>query len=274
MLVFGHRGACGYLPENTMESFDLAFEQGADAIEFDVVMTKDSHPVILHDDDLTHTTNVLDTSLATKVYEATLEELKTLRVKERYPARVESSKHNGKFQIPTLAEVLQNPAFSGKHLIIEIKQGAMFFEMGLDIVTATAEALKRSSWQERGMNITIECFEFGILRKLKAAIAGPEFVFLSAPDTLPDGYTELTDDLLQEISQEFDGVSVAIPMLFQNNLVSRAKALGLKVFAYTARVETAEGDVDLWFRRLIDTSVDALFADQPDRLLALVRAKP
>lgn len=274
MLVFGHRGACGYLPENTMESFQLAFEQGADAIEFDVVMTKDSHAVILHDDDLTHTTNVAETSLPTKVYEVTLEELQTLRVKERYPARGESSKRNGEFQIPTLAQVLGSPSFDGKHLIVEIKHGAMFLEMGLDIVAATAEALKASVWQERGMSITIECFEFGILRKLKSAISGPDFVFLSAPDTLPDGYTELTDDLLQEIAQEFDGVSVAIPMLFQNNLVQRAKSFGLKVFAYTARVETAEGDVDAWFRKLIDTSVDALFADQPDRLLALVRAKP
>ena len=39
MEVFGHRGACGYLPENTMESFEHAFELGAAAIEFDVVMT-------------------------------------------------------------------------------------------------------------------------------------------------------------------------------------------------------------------------------------------
>ena len=38
--VFGHRGACGYLPENTMESFEHAFELGAAAIEFDVVFIK------------------------------------------------------------------------------------------------------------------------------------------------------------------------------------------------------------------------------------------
>jgi glycerophosphoryl diester phosphodiesterase len=63
-------------------------------------------------------------------------------------------------------------------------------------------------------------------------------------------------------------------MLFQNDLVSRSKQLGLSVFAYTARVETAEGDVDSWFRKLIDTGVDGLFADQPDRLVNLVRANP
>ena len=88
------------------------------------------------------------------------------------------------------------------------------------------------------------------------------------------GLGELTDELLEEIAAEFDGVSVAIPMLFQNNLVARAKALGLMVFAYTARVETAEGDVESWFKKLIQTGVDGLFADQPDRLVQLVRPTP
>ena len=274
MEVFGHRGACGYLPENTMESFELAFAQGADAIEFDVVMTKDGHPVILHDDDLTHTTTVSQTNLPHKVFELTLAELTSLRAKERYPARVESAAHDGEFEIPTLAEVLANPAFDEKHLIVEVKHGKQFQDLGLDIVSATADALADSGYQARGIQITIECFEFGILRQLRNLIQGPKLVFLSAPDTLPDGYSELTDDLLMEISAEFDGVSVAIPMLFQSSLVERAKKLGLTVFAYTARVETAEGDPDSWFRKLIQTGVDGLFADQPDRLVSLVRATP
>lgn len=274
MEVFGHRGACGYLPENTIESFELAFDLGADAIEFDVVMTKDGHPVILHDDDLTHTTTVEQTGLPRKVYELTLSELKTLRATERYAGRVESAAHNGEFEIPTLHQVLANPNFDGKHLIVEVKHGKQFQSMGLDIVAATAKALAQSDYQARGIRITIECFEFDILRQLRNLISGPRFVFLSAPDTLPAGFSELTDELLSEIAAEFDGVSVAIPMLFQNNLVSRAKQLGLSVFAYTARVETAEGDVDSWFRKLIATGVDGLFADQPDRLVNLVRATP
>ena len=274
MLVFGHRGACGYLPENTMESFELAFQLGSDAIEFDVVMTRDGHPVILHDEDLTLTTTIAQTNLPTKVSELTLQELKTLRVKERYPARVESATHDGEFEIPTLAEVLENPNFDGKHLIVEVKFGREFLARGLNIVEATALALEQSAFAERGIQITIECFEFGILQKLRDRIKGAEFVFLSAPDMLPSGFTELTDELLAEIASEFDGVSVAIPMLFQNNLVARSRQLGLKVFAYTARVETAEGDVDSWFRKLISTGVDGLFADQPDRLVNLVRANP
>lgn len=271
MQVFGHRGACGYLPENTMESFELAFELGSDAIEFDVVMTKDGHPVILHDDDLTKTTNVLDTDLPRFVHEVSLSELSSLRVNERYPSRTQSAQHSGKFRIPTLQEVLENPIFDGKHLIVEVKYGKKFAEVGLDIVAATAGAIETSDWQQRGMKLTIECFEFAILRDLKQAIHGPEFVFLSAPDTLPEGRESLADDLLAEIASEFEGVSVAIEMLLQDDLVSRAKALGLGVYAYTARVETAQGEVDQWFRKLIDTGVDGLFADQPDRLKALVR---
>jgi glycerophosphoryl diester phosphodiesterase len=80
----------------------------------------------------------------------------------------------------------------------------------------------------------------------------------------------LKDDLLEEISAEFDGVSVAIEMLWENNFVARAKALGLKVFTYTARIETAQGDIETWFEKLVLSGVDGIFADQPDRLIKTV----
>jgi glycerophosphoryl diester phosphodiesterase len=53
--VIGHRGACGLAPENTMQSFALALEQGADALEFDVRLTADGVPVVLHDPTLGRT---------------------------------------------------------------------------------------------------------------------------------------------------------------------------------------------------------------------------
>jgi glycerophosphoryl diester phosphodiesterase len=118
--VFGHRGACGYLPENTMESFELAFELGCDAIEFDVVMTKDGHPVIRHDSDLTHTTDISRHSfLSHKVEELNLQDVQKLRAIERYPqGRQESAEKDGQFSVPTLYKVLNNPVFDKKHLII------------------------------------------------------------------------------------------------------------------------------------------------------------
>ena len=270
MLVFGHRGACGHLPENTMESFELAFEMGADAIEFDVVMTKDGHPVIRHDRDLSLTTNISEKSfLSNNVDELTLSDVKTLRATERYPeGRVESDKHSGKFQIPTLQEVLANPKFDGKHLIVEIKYGEPFLEVGLDVAKATVDAIKSSDWQSRGIKITIECFEFEILKMAKQYL-GPvaDFVFLSAPDMLPEGDTEITDDYLAQIRAEFDGLSVALPMVLTGDLVHRTQSLGMPIYTYTARVETAEGDVQSWFERLIATGVDGIFADQPLELI-------
>jgi len=53
--VIGHRGACGLAPENTMQSFALAIEQGADALEFDVRLSADGVPVVLHDPTLGRT---------------------------------------------------------------------------------------------------------------------------------------------------------------------------------------------------------------------------
>ena len=80
MLVFGHRGACGYLPENTMESFELAFELGADAIEFDVVITKDHRAVICHDRELNLVTNIGEKAfLSQRVDELNYEDVQMLR---------------------------------------------------------------------------------------------------------------------------------------------------------------------------------------------------
>lgn len=271
--VFGHRGACGYLPENTMPSFELAFELGVEAIEFDVVLTKDHVPVILHDLDLTHTTNIADfPDLPTNVNQISFEDLKKLRVNERYPeGRTASAAHSGKYPVPSLAQVLNNPVFDGKHFIIELKHGKPQLDLGLDVVAAVKAELENCNWQSRDIKITIECFEYGILRDAKKRIASNiTYVFLSAPDMLPEGRTSLDDDLLDEIAGDFEGLSVAIPMLWENDLVSRAKARGLVLFAYTARIETAQGSVAEWFKKLAESGVDGLFADQPDVLIKTV----
>ena len=49
IIVEGHRGYCAKYPENTMVSFEAAMELGVDAIEFDVWLTSDKVPVLIHD---------------------------------------------------------------------------------------------------------------------------------------------------------------------------------------------------------------------------------
>src|ERR687897_900990 len=54
-LIIGHRGASAVAPENTMAAFRKAIEAGADGIEFDVRLSRDGLPVVIHDDSLRRT---------------------------------------------------------------------------------------------------------------------------------------------------------------------------------------------------------------------------
>jgi glycerophosphoryl diester phosphodiesterase len=273
--VFGHRGACGYLPENTMESFELAFELGCSAIEFDVVLTKDLVPVIRHDRDFSITTDIASRNLASvMVDDLELAELSQVRATERYPdSRADSALQNGKYSIPTLRDVLTNPKFNGKHLIVELKYGKHYKEAGIDMIGAVKQEIDKSNAEQRGLKLTIEAFEFSVLREANKRIGDlAKYVFLSAPDMLPEEYDELTDDLLDEIAENFDGLSVHYSMILKSDLVERTKQRGLSMFTYTARTETAEGEVRAWFERLASTGVDGIFCDQPDLMIDVVRS--
>src|SRR5690606_14785247 len=88
--VIAHRGASGYLPEHTREAKMLAYGQGADYLEQDVVATRDGELVVLHDVYLDVVTDVAArfgerrrTDGRFYAVDFTLDELKTLRVVER-----------------------------------------------------------------------------------------------------------------------------------------------------------------------------------------------
>ncbi|TDM04838.1 MAG: glycerophosphodiester phosphodiesterase [Ideonella sp. MAG2] len=118
-LVIGHRGASGERPEHTLESYQLAIDQGADFIEPDLVLTSDGQMVARHEPMLDSTTDVaakfpasrkstkMVDGVSTTAYFAsdfTLAELKTLRAVQSRADR--SQAYNGQFSIPTLAEVI------------------------------------------------------------------------------------------------------------------------------------------------------------------------
>lgn len=110
-LIIGHRGAPRQAPENTLESFRLAWDQGADGIEADFRLTADGRIVCMHDATTARTTNG-DLSVA----EVTLKELRTL------DAGIRKGAVRAGAVIPTLDEVLAAlPA--GTWFFIEIKSG-------------------------------------------------------------------------------------------------------------------------------------------------------
>lgn len=72
-IVFAHRGASAYAPENTLAAFELAIRQGANAIELDTKLSADGQPVVIHDQTVNRTT-----SQNGKVSSFTLEQLCSL----------------------------------------------------------------------------------------------------------------------------------------------------------------------------------------------------
>ena len=110
-LIIGHRGASRDAPENTLESFRLAWDQGADGIEADFRLTADGEIVCIHDVTTTRTTGV-DLSVAG----ATLKELRHLDAGLRKGAAWSGVK------LPTLAEVLAVIPHKS-WFFIEIKSG-------------------------------------------------------------------------------------------------------------------------------------------------------
>ena len=86
-IVIAHRGASGYLPEHTLPAKAMAYAQGADYLEQDLVMTKDDNLVVLHDHYLDRVTDVADRfpDRARKdgryyAIDFTLDEIKSLKV--------------------------------------------------------------------------------------------------------------------------------------------------------------------------------------------------
>src|SRR5256714_14402454 len=101
LTVIGHRGAWGYRPEHTLESYRLAISFGADYIEQDLVPTRDHILIARNSPELSTTTDVAShpefaDRRTTKVidgvpttgwfsHEFTLAEIKRLRARERMP---------------------------------------------------------------------------------------------------------------------------------------------------------------------------------------------
>ena len=100
IFVEGHRGYCAKFPENTMISYEAAIDLGVDGFEFDIWLSADKVPVLMHDKSCYRTCGV-DKTLG----EMTIQEIKTLDA--GYVAKF-GDKYVGKgIQIPTLEELCQ-----------------------------------------------------------------------------------------------------------------------------------------------------------------------
>lgn len=181
-LVIAHRGASGYLPEHTLEAKAMAFAQGADYIEQDVVMTHDDELIVFHDLTLERTTDVASqfpdrarNDGSYYVIDFTLHELRQLHVSEgfrmidgtpaaNFPARFPIQ--TSRFGIHTLQEELEliqglNHS-TGNNIGIypELKSPWFHHQHGKDIATAVLEVLKTYGYVNRESKIFLQSFDY------------------------------------------------------------------------------------------------------------------
>ena len=297
-LVFGHRGASGYRPENTIEAFELAISQGSDGVECDLVPTKDGELIIRHENWLNGTTNVASVAKfqgaqSTGYSDGLTEtgwfsedynfaELSELRAIERVPdTRPGSAKFDGQFLIPTIDDLLAAEFMNGKTLVIEIKHGMYFMKNGINMADILARKLDDSDWKERKIDVVIETFDEQMLEHIKAA-CGPDkkYVFLTELDRLPKGATRMSREYLESLASRFDGISVDLALALDldaagnhtidNGLIDEAKAAGLSIYGWTLRAEDATASVDEYFGKVAESGLQGLFVDQPDLLRQIV----
>jgi glycerophosphoryl diester phosphodiesterase len=297
-LVFGHRGASGYRPENTIEAFELAIQQGSDGVECDLVPTNDGQLIARHENSLNATTNVAsvpkfqgsestgysdgltETGWFSEDYN--LEELSELRAIERLPEiRPGSAKFDGQFLIPTIDDLLAAEFMNGKTLVIEIKHGLHFMEKGINVPSILASKLDDSDWKERGISIIIETFDERVLDHLKAACgADKKYIFLTELDRLPSGLSQVPLEYLDRLARKFDGISVDLELALDldangnftepTELIQNAKESGLTIYGWTLRAEDATASVDEYFGKVVESGLEGLFVDQPDLLRQIV----
>ena len=206
-LILGHRGAPGYLPEHTLESYALAVELGADFIEPDLVMTKDGFLIARHEPNIINTTDIRNRpefaarkrvvavdGVAEEGWFAsdfTLAEIKTLRAIQAFSERPQQ--FNGKFEIPTLEEVidLAKRKSKEKNRIIgiypETKHPTYHRLLGLPLEPRLVETLKRAGWNHRNAPVFIQSFEQSNLQELRKTTPVRLIQLVDADDVNPDG---------------------------------------------------------------------------------------
>ena len=301
-LIIAHRGASGYLPEHTLAAKALAYGQGADFLEQDVVLSKDGVPVIFHDAHIDTTTDVakkfpgrqradgrfyaLDFSVA---------ELKQLNVTERFNPKTGKAAFPkrfpvgvGSFQVVTLEEEIQliqalNRS-TGRNvgLYPELKAPAWHRKEGRDLSATVLPLLRKYGYDAKDSACYLQCFEYAEIKRLRGELgwSGKLIMLLGGKGKGP-GETDFTylqtDAGLAELAQLVDGIGPPISSYVAGktpaerqvtDLAARARKAGLKSHPYTLRADELPKCVssvdELLSALFTEAKVDGLFTDFPD----------
>ncbi|TFD71805.1 glycerophosphodiester phosphodiesterase family protein [Cryobacterium sp. Hb1] len=252
-IVIGHRGASGHRPEHTRAAFDLAFALGADAVEPDLVATRDGVLVIRHENEISGTTDVatrtefgarrtekhVDGKLVTGWFteDFTWAELSTLRARERLPnLRQSNTTFDGQQPILRLRDLFDLVDAAAEQtdrvlgIVAEIKHANYFAGLDLPLAELFAAEVSAAGWNTD--RLTVESFEPSVLAQVRAQGVRGKRIFLLEDQGYPaDQVAEhgagalryidhLTPDGLANLAagpESIDGISVVKSLILETD---------------------------------------------------------
>ena len=310
-LVIAHRGASGYLPEHTLPAKAMAYAQGAQFIEQDLVMTRDDEVIVLHDHHLDTVSNVHevfpDRARADGRYyvvDFTLPELRQLAVSERF--RLSGGKKTAvfeqrfpldrsSFRINTFAEEIEliqglNKA-AGRSVGIypEIKNPAFHRGEGKDISAAVLEILKTYGYDQQQDSVFLQCFDADELQRIHGELLPAMQMTVPLVQLLGTGSefrAALTPEGIKTVALYATGIGPSMSLIVSpesvagnlqvTRLVELAHDSGLLVHPYTFRRDRlpayAASYIELLAIFLDDIGVDGVFTDFPDLTVEYVES--
>jgi glycerophosphoryl diester phosphodiesterase len=229
-----------------MAAFAEALAVGADGIEFDVRLTRDGVPVVIHDSTLRRTGG-----LSRRVADLTWEEISKVDVGSWFATRYANE------TVPSLAELFTLFQSNNSTLYLEMKSDSVAEQRPLS--EACVNAIDEHSLRGR---VVVECFELTALQILREIDQEIKTVALFEPTlTNPSVWSDQ-----RIINQAIDVGAVALALhhrLARESLVQKAKGAGLHVAVWTV-------DDPAWIERARAIGVDALITNDPE---AMMRAR-
>jgi len=243
--VIGHRGAAAYAPENTLESIHTAADIGVEWVELDVKLTKDSVPIIFHDDTLDRTTNgsglVADTDY---------EDIKQLEAGSWYAESFTGIK------IPTLEETIEVLINLNLGLNLEIKPCP-----GREKETAEITLDVLSQYWDDHERLLISSFQHVSLEAAGHVANDWARGLLLAPEGGDDGNEQTINPNWKDIADYLDVKTVNVgTRIATRDIIEEIIDLNYHPLVYTVN-DPMEG------RQFQSWGVDAMFSDEPDVIL-------
>ncbi|KOU38432.1 glycerophosphodiester phosphodiesterase [Streptomyces sp. WM6378] len=257
IIVFGHRGASAYAPENTLDSVQRAADLGVDWVENDVQRTRDGALVVIHDTTLARTTNVeqrYPDRAPWSVGSFSLAEIKQLDAGSWFGPDFRGER------IPTLQEYLDLLDDTGQGLLLELKQPELY----PGIERQTLDVLDRADWLDRphlARRLIVQSFSAPALRTTHRLRPEVRTGFLGNPPVSQlKQYAAFTD----EINAEQHSVTAAYVKAVHGMKGAHSKAM---------RINTWTVDNAPAATKLVRMGVDGIITDRPDLIESATRRR-